>query len=95
LKKTAKEIDSGEKPCVNCQPPVRLTKASLEKILTDYLREHNEPVVDDKTYVTRLGVCMTCTDLLGGCTCRHCGCLVQVRAKLAQKSCPSPSGAKW
>jgi hypothetical protein len=95
VKKAAKDNMSDDRPCASCQPQVRLTKESLAKILADYLREHDEQVVDDAAYISRLGVCMKCQDLLGGCTCRHCGCLVQVRAKLAGKSCPSPAGAKW
>jgi hypothetical protein len=94
-KPKTKDKTASERPCRNCQPQVRLTKESLAKILADYLREHEEPVVDDAAYIARLAVCMKCTDLLDGCTCRHCGCLVQVRAKLAGKSCPSPAGAKW
>jgi hypothetical protein len=95
-KRTQTDMTTDERPCRNCQPQVRLTKESLAKVLADYLREHdNEKVVDDETYVARLGVCMKCPDLLDGCTCRHCGCLVQVRAKIAGKSCPSPDKAKW
>jgi hypothetical protein len=95
MKKSVTENPIGAKPCGHCQPQVRLTKESLEKILADYLKKHPGRVLDDAAYVERLAVCMKCADLLDGCTCRHCGCIVQVRAKLAGKSCPSPAGAKW
>jgi hypothetical protein len=86
---------TSERPCRNCGPGSRLTKASVAKLLADYLREHDEPVADDATYSGRLAACKACSDLAGGYTCKHCGCLVQIRAKLAAKSCPSPDGAKW
>lgn len=84
-----------ERTCRHCEPPVRLTRESLAKILSDYLREHDEAVVNEVVYMQRVAECMKCADLLNGCTCRHCGCLVQVRAKLAAKACPCPAGAKW
>jgi len=95
MKETLTDNTSGERPCAGCQPQVRLTKESLGKILAEYLHEHNETVVDDALYMARLAECMKCADLLDGCTCRHCGCLVQIRAKLAGKACPSPAGRKW
>ena len=94
-KKTIVQNIGGERPCVRCEPQVRLTKASLEKILADYLREHDEPIVDEARYAARLAECKKCQDLVDGCTCRYCACLVQVRAKLAGKGCPCPAGAKW
>jgi hypothetical protein len=89
------ESMGGERPCGHCQPQVKLTMGSLAEILGDYLREHDEGIADETTYAARLAECKKCPDLLDGCTCRHCACLVQVRAKLAGKGCPSPAGAKW
>jgi hypothetical protein len=49
---------------------------------------------DDSTYARRLEICSGCPDLQYGTTCRHCGCLVAVRVKLAAKGCPN-SAPKW
>ncbi len=95
MKKTLTDNASSERPCGHCQPQVRLTRESLAKMVAEYLRGHDDAVVDEAVYAGRLAECMKCADLLDGCTCRHCGCFVQVRAKLAAKACPSPDGAKW
>jgi len=84
-----------ERPCRYCEPRVKMTEESLARILAEYLADHDDAVVSDEIYAERLAECMSCADLLGGCTCRHCGCFVQVRARLAAKHCPSPVGARW
>jgi hypothetical protein len=95
MNKATMDNIGGDRPCAHCQAEVRLTRESLATLLAAYLREHDEQVADEKTYASRLAMCMKCSDLIGGCTCRHCGCFVQIRARLAGKSCPSPAGAKW
>jgi hypothetical protein len=69
---------------------VRLKSGEIERILAEYLASSAEPVAltDDTTYAHRLAVCRDCPDLLYGTTCRHCGCLVAVRAKLADRRWP-------
>ena len=83
-------------PCRGCSASVRLAPGEVQRILASYLVDHpNALLVDDATYARRLAVCRACPDLLyGGTTCRHCGCLVAVRAKLADKQCPAAL-AKW
>ena len=87
-----------EPPCVGCERSALLRPApgEVERILTAYLRDRpGEPVADNATVAARLATCRACPDLqFGGTTCRHCGCLVAVRARLANKDCPAPV-SRW
>lgn len=80
--------------CKGCGVTVRIPPAEIERILAEYLRRNPGHVADDATYAARLAICAECADLEYGTTCRHCGCLVAVRAKLADKPCPAPI-PKW
>ena len=87
-----------EPPCAGCERSARLRPApgEVERLLLAYLRDRpDEPVADDATVAVRLAACQACTDLqFGGTTCRHCGCLVAVRARLLGKACPAPV-SRW
>ena len=80
--------------CRGCSASVRLAPGEVERILAGYLADHPAALVDEATYARRLSLCNTCPDLQYGTTCRHCGCLVAVRAKLAEKTCPA-APARW
>lgn len=91
--------DSAAQPdCRGCgrSASLRLAPGEVERILADYLVRHpGEPLVDEPTYAQRLALCRSCRDLqFGGTTCRHCGCLVAVRARLARAGCPA-SAPRW
>jgi hypothetical protein len=73
---------------------VRLVPGEIERILAEYLRGTSAELADDEIYVRRLAICGKCPDLQYGTTCRHCGCLVAVRAKLTAKNCAAPA-ARW
>lgn len=77
--------------CKGCRANVRLPEREIDRIIADYLKTHDDRVVDDSTYQQRLSACRTCTHLQYGTTCSFCGCLVALRAKLAGKSCPNPT----
>ncbi len=81
--------------CKGCTASVRLSGEQIEKILSDYLRDHPAELADDPTYDARLSACRACSGLQYGTTCRHCGCLVPVMARLAHKHCPRPGQAAW
>ena len=49
-------------------------------------------LVDDDTYSKRFCVCAECENFLYGSTCAVCGCVMQVRARLADGKCPKK---KW
>ena len=81
--------------CKGCGATVRLSDEQVDRILADYLRDHPSEVVDDAAYQERLAICGECGDLEYGTTCRHCGCLVPVLAKLVAKHCPCPGDRAW
>lgn len=84
--------------CKGCQrsAAARLAPGEVNRLLAEYLASRpDEPVADDTTYEARLACCAACPDLtFSGSTCRHCGCLVAVRAKLLDKHCPAPQ-PRW
>ncbi len=90
---TASQSSSaGQAGCAGCERSVALRVAprEVERIVADYLRAHPEVhLADAATRTRRLALCEECPDLLFGTTCRHCGCFVDVRARLAEKACPA------
>ena len=80
--------------CKGCGASVRLRDADVHRILTEYFQGRAVVTVDDAEYERRLAICRSCDSLHYGTTCRHCGCLVQVRAKLADQNCPGLPN-KW
>ena len=81
--------------CRGCQRVVIFAPGEVDRLVGDFFRdEPNLAVADDAIYESRLQHCDQCEDLYYGTTCKYCGCLVRVRAKLATKSCPAPQ-PKW
>ncbi|MGE5608238.1 MAG: DUF6171 family protein [Bacillota bacterium] len=74
--------------CKGCGVSVRLSDAEVQRILAEYFQGREIATVDDAEYERRLTICRACDQFEYGTTCRHCGCLVQVRAKLADQTCP-------
>jgi len=86
--------DPGTAGCRGCQATVRLAAGEVERLLRAYLADRPEPLAEAACTARRLAVCAGCPDLLYGNTCRHCGCLVAIRARLAGKRCPAPAD-RW
>lgn len=80
--------------CIGCHRTVRLAPGEVDRLLTDYLRTNPTDLCSPALAEQRLKICSTCPDLHHGTTCRHCGCLVEIRVHLATKSCPAPS-PRW
>lgn len=78
----------GQGECRGCRIVMRLPTAEVDRLVSEYLSGNPGTVVDAATYERRLAICSDCPDLRYGSTCRHCGCLVAARAKIAEKSCP-------
>lgn len=70
-------------------------EADVYKTVKDYIDNlDNDLKVDKKEYNRRLSFCKNCDYLLSG-SCLKCGCYVEIRASLKEKSCPDANGAKW
>ncbi len=50
--------------------------------------------VDDTLYQKRLKLCTECENLISG-MCLKCGCYVEIRAILKDKTCPDYDNKKW
>ena len=87
-----------EGECKGCQRSVavHLPEREIQRFLAAYLIDHPDAqLADDRTYSDRLVTCGSCPDVrFSGTTCRHCGCLVAVRARLSHKACPAPN-PRW
>lgn len=84
-----------EPPCKGCRASVRLAPDSIRRLLGEYLAERPQPTVGETVVAARLRICRTCPDLLYDTTCKHCGCLVEIRARLAAACCPHPGRPRW
>lgn len=80
--------------CKGCQVSVHLARGEVDRILAEYLRGRPAELASEAVYRRRLAACDACPGLRYGTTCRHCGCLVAVRARLADAACPAPT-PRW
>lgn len=81
--------------CKGCTATVRLTQEEIAQIFGETARVKNVKLVTEEVYMQRLDKCNNCTALDYGTTCRHCGCLVQIKAKLLAAKCPYPYEPRW
>ncbi|WJH26963.1 DUF6171 family protein [Paenibacillus sp. CC-CFT742] len=94
---TSNSIHFGPKQesCKGCsdQHAVNISDSKMARLVE--IASRSRPVVQDEEYERRLSCCADCPGLQYGTTCRYCGCLVQVRAKLAESTCPFPYESRW
>ena len=65
------------------------------KTVRDYLDTLDDELKVDKSVLDkRLALCRECDNLIAG-MCRQCGCYVEIRASLKDKSCPNFDDRKW
>lgn len=76
--------------CPGCGLSVRLGAGEIERLVAEYFRGSPPELAGDEEAEGRLALCGACPDLKYGSTCRWCGCLVEVRARLAGYACPAP-----
>ncbi|MCC3375019.1 DUF6171 family protein [Cohnella sp. REN36] len=80
--------------CKGCTEDVKLTMEQIARMVSK-LDRFPETCAEEEVYATRLAACRACPSLQYGTTCAHCGCIVQLRAKLRDKTCPAPGGSRW
>ena len=81
-------------PCPVCDNMEHLSSMDMTPELVAEMAAA-EPVEDyagDKLVAKRLEVCNACSHLIGGMTCRDCGCFVQFRVRHKTASCIN---GKW
>ena len=83
-----------ETACKACGEEYRVTEEQIARILAAPMFS-SELCVSEEEYRERLECCRTCVKLEGGVTCRACGCIVPVVAKLKGRTCPLPGGGRW
>ncbi|WP_127534193.1 DUF6171 family protein [Paenibacillus kobensis] len=80
--------------CKGCSPDFQVSQEQIN-IMVDKLSRFPDDCVPDAAYERRLAACAACSSLQNGTTCAHCGCYIQVRAKLTRNNCPAPGGSRW
>lgn len=65
------------------------------KTVSDYINNLDDDLrVSSQEYERRLSLCKNCEFLIAG-MCRKCGCYVEIRAVLKNKSCPNFDNKLW
>lgn len=81
--------------CKGCRETVRMTPDEIIRKYVEPLKLSPGRVVADDEYQRRLSLCQGCSGLEYGTTCKYCGCLVHVKAKLNDSRCAYPYAPKW
>jgi hypothetical protein len=90
----AMELRRPDDSCKGCRENFEVTEQQIQRLLKLF-QEKGFDCAPDEIYRARLAACMRCPSLVASHTCLHCGCIVQVRAKLMDKDCPNPEGTRW
>ncbi|MGI6188740.1 MAG: hypothetical protein GX041_09585 [Clostridiales bacterium] len=81
--------------CKGCTGTVRLTREEIDEIFGETMKVKNVKLVTEEEYNNRLEKCRSCDHLEYGTTCKFCGCIIQIKAKLAGARCPYPYEPRW
>ncbi len=80
----------------DCNIPKNLQEDQMYKKIEEYIVSlDKDQCVSDAEYEKRLTICSSCIHLIGGLTCKYCGCFVLSRAKKKTQSCPNPGQKFW
>lgn len=83
-------------PICQCNIPANLQRDQMYEAIAGYVRNiPDELRVADEEYERRLKLCSECEALIGGLTCRYCGCFVLARARKENQGCPQPGNNRW
>ncbi|MEC0368673.1 DUF6171 family protein [Paenibacillus chibensis] len=79
--------------CKGCTETVHITPDKLQTLID--IATRGREAAADEVYAQRMEQCGDCPDLQYGTTCRYCGCLVAVKARLRDSACPYPGHPRW
>ena len=81
--------------CEACSVSVHLSQEEIDILFGKAIRVKNVKTANEEEYAKRINICMNCESLMYNTTCRHCGCIIQIKAKLEHSACPYPYQPKW
>lgn len=81
--------------CKGCSASVHVSDELIARLIQQLMEQPGVVITSDDEYVNRLKTCQTCESLQLGTTCRWCGCLVAVKARKLDATCPNPTGSRW
>jgi hypothetical protein len=81
--------------CKGCRESVVVTKEQIQNMLAELESNKGFELAENVVYVQRLKHCSVCQYLQYETTCTQCGCIVQIRARLVNSTCPYPGISKW
>lgn len=81
--------------CKGCRESVRVPNKQIQQMLIEIESNGKFQLVENQVYQHRLSKCEGCKYLKYDSTCMQCGCIVQIRARLATGTCPFPGEARW
>jgi hypothetical protein len=81
--------------CKRCASKPKLTQEDIDKMVAQVTSMKGVRLADEGEYEARMRICAACDKFEYGSTCTVCGCVMQVRARLADGRCPYPANKKW
>lgn len=72
-----------------------VSREEIEKMVEQVKNMKGVKLVSEDVYAERIQICSECEKFEYGSTCTLCGCIMQVRARLADGRCPYPKNKKW
>ncbi len=81
--------------CKACSASVIVSEKEIDDMLNIIVSGNQFKLTSEDMYEERLDKCFNCKSLEYGTTCLQCGCIVQIRARLLESTCPYPQKSKW
>lgn len=81
--------------CEGCAVSVHLSEEEIRELFGSTMKLKSVKTVSEDEHKRRMDICKSCDQLVYNTTCKQCGCIIHVKAKLAGARCPYPYNSKW
>lgn len=81
--------------CRKCRAEKALSNEQITEMVKQVTAMKGVKLAEQSEYERRIEICRLCEYFFAGSTCRLCGCVMQVRARLSDGKCPFPGKSKW